>query len=126
MAMSVDSFRKLRKLMQLTLSDNDEEALGALRKANALLRAHAYDWNSAFDRLIKVESPVEMAQHQPSQTLRRADPEAERINNAFEAIEESDPRGSFADFIASLREQWDRSNRLTVAQKEALFKAAGQ
>lgn len=133
MTMPLKTYQQLRKLMMLTHSDNDTEALAALRKANALLREHSYDWNSAFDRLVKVESPIEMAyvhydtgEKAISPAYKRNDPDTLRINNAFEEIEDRDPRGSFADFIASLKDQWDRSGRLTVAQKEALFRAVGQ
>lgn len=102
--MNLKTYNQLRKLMQLTLSDNDTEALAALRKANALLREHSYDWNSAFDRLVKVESPVEMAAESggaskpPAPRARSTDPDALRIDNAFEEIEERDPRGSRMGF----------------------------
>lgn len=153
MSMNLKTYGQLRKLMMLTHSDNDTEALAALRKANALMREHSYDWNSAFDRLVKVESPVEMADFEVELTTsemtclakrtlrngidarltdsevarfakRAAKDETLRIENAFTTIEEQDPRGSFADFIASLKNQWDRVGRLTSAQKDALFKAA--
>lgn len=114
--MDLKTYGQLRKLMMLTFSDSDAEALSALRKANAVLKAHGYDWDSAFNRLVKVEEPVVAAAPEQS--------EAERIREAFDDVEASDPRGSFADFIASLKEQWEANGRLSQNQKDALFKAA--
>lgn len=128
--MDLKSYTQLRKLMMLTHSDNDTEALAALRKANALLREHSYDWNSAFDRLVKVESPIEAAHDPggsgkpPDTRPRTVDPETLRIENAFTAIDEMEFSPGFEDFLGSLKNQWDRVGRLTAAQKEALFKAA--
>jgi len=42
---------KLIKLMQLAQSDNDFEALTALRAATKILRAHNLDWNAMFNAI---------------------------------------------------------------------------
>lgn len=115
--MKLADFTKLKKLMQLTQSGNDNEALGALRKANEILTSYQLDWNRVFSRLVKVETPVESAEDADK-------PERQRIEEAFAAVEDGDPRGSFADFIASLKEQWDQRGYLSEKQKDALFTAA--
>jgi hypothetical protein len=43
---------KLIKLLQLSQSSNDYEALSAIRKANAVLRAKNMDWNQFFSHAL--------------------------------------------------------------------------
>lgn len=43
---------RLIKLLQLSQSSNDFEALAAIRKANAVLRANNMDWNQYFSRAL--------------------------------------------------------------------------
>lgn len=119
MPMKVSEFNKLKNLMMLTTSDNDHEALAALRKANSILKTNGYDWNATFGRLVKVQDEIEAAPQ--DRTAKDIDAQ---INEAFDTIEATDPKGGFADFIASLHEQWADKHYLTPAQKEALFKAA--
>jgi hypothetical protein len=42
---------RLKKLLALTQSENDHEALAAMRRANAILAKHNIDWNSLFAAL---------------------------------------------------------------------------
>ena len=49
MTMSLKAFSTLKRLMQLATSDNDAEALAALRKANSLLQAAGVDWQRVFE-----------------------------------------------------------------------------
>lgn len=44
---------RLTKLLQLTKSPNDHEALSALRKANAALERVGTDWRGLFTRLLE-------------------------------------------------------------------------
>ena len=44
----------LIKLLRMTTSDNDGEALTALRKANALLRSAGWDWEKLINAKIRV------------------------------------------------------------------------
>ena len=123
MTMSLKAFSTLKRVMQLATSDNDAEALAALRKANSLLQAAGVDWQRVFERCVTVGIEVEEA---PEEVDRRAHRARERteILEAFETVEESDPTGSFADFIASLKEQFDKRGTLTENQKAALLKSA--
>jgi hypothetical protein len=111
---TVKQFLQLKKLMQLATSPVDAEALGALRKANAILAAAGVDWQRVFERCVTVTHEVEAA---PDEW-----PDAERIAQAFAVVEES-AKGNFAEFVASLRAQWGEKGWLSPAQKEALFKA---
>jgi hypothetical protein len=115
--MKLSEFNKLKKLMMMTTSDNDQEVLTAVRSANRILAAHNYNWDSTFGKLVKVEDGYPDFDEGPSRD------ENAIIREAFDEVEASDPKGSFANFIASLREQFEKKNYLTVNQKEALFSA---
>jgi hypothetical protein len=124
--MKLADFRRLCKFMQMTFSDSDNESLMALRQANTILKKENIDWDRVLNRVVTLDvedAPPEPAPHHTRPTP-RADDEAARINDAFASIEDNDPRAGFADFIASLKEQWDRKHHLTAAQKDALFRAA--
>lgn len=114
--MSIDKFNQLKKVMQQTTAENDNVALMALRKANSVIAACGYTWEDIFNRLIKVDVPLVPVSEGPSLK--------DTIRTAFNEVLSSDPKGSFADFISSLSEQYDSKGFLTQNQKDALFKAA--
>lgn len=112
--MKLSDFNKLKKFMQMTLSGSDAEKLMAMNKANELLRAENVDWDRVLNRMVHLEvelAPVDADDHA-------------KVEELLSAAEEADPRGSWADFVASLREQFDRSGRLTPKQVAALEKGA--
>ena len=121
MTMSVKTFGTLKRVMQLATSDSDHEALAALRKANQLLREAGVDWQRVFERCVRVGVEVEEAPD--DEAPRSADRRQAAIREAFEEVEASDPRGGFADFVASLKSQFERTGRLTANQEEALFRS---
>ena len=59
--MRLKDFLTFKRIMGLTTSPNDAEALSAIRKANALLMAENTTWERVLDRMVKVESHVEAA-----------------------------------------------------------------
>ena len=117
MTMSVKAFGQLKKLMQLTTSNNDPEALNALRRANALLAEAGVDWDRVFSRCVTVGVDVEAAPDEDR-------PLSDRISAAFEEVLSQDLTGDFATFVDSLHRQWETTGRLSPRQQEALFKAA--
>lgn len=111
MAMPVKDFRQLEKLMMMTTSDNDAEAIAALRKANEILKRHGYNWTSTFQRLVRVqEAEIEEAPRERDENT--------AIREAFEAI--NNP----SSFVHSLREQFEERGFLTPKQRAALFEIA--
>ncbi len=57
--MSPTEFDRLKKLMQMTQSGNDNEALVALRKANSILSRHKLNWEQFIERLqLPAQQPV--------------------------------------------------------------------
>ena len=119
--MKLADFSKLKKLMMLTNSDSDHEALGALRKANALLAANNVDWDRVFGRTVQVVNEFEAEPEDADPGVARLR-EAARIEAAFETL--SEVRGGFSDFVTSLQDQWEKRRFLSERQKEVLFKAA--
>jgi hypothetical protein len=127
--MKLHDFNRLKKFMQMTFSDSDNEALTAMRQANAVLKREGLDWTRVLDRVVTLDVEDADEPSPPSRNATRAAQphgidEAKRINDAFDTIEDNDPRAGFADFIASLKAQWERRHHLTENQKAALFKAA--
>lgn len=133
MAMPVKDFRQLEKVMMMTTSDNDAEALSALRMGNAILKKHGYNWSSAFKRLVKVENPLEGYISEPS-----AEPTRSTGSHAYkdESLHESRKRaireafeeldgvnlGNQEGFVASLKEWFEEKGWLTDGQRESLFR----
>lgn len=126
--MKLKDFNLLKKLMSMTTSDADAEALMAIRQANKLLAAEKLTWDLVFSRTVTVVAEVEAASDgldlDYSKPPARIDPDAERIDEAFAAIDDAGTRGPFGDFIESLREQWNKRRSLSDKQRAALFKAA--
>lgn len=126
--MKIKTFHTLKRLMQQTTSDNDHEALSALRKANDLLKADGVDWDRVFARTVQVINEFEAAPDDgewliDSSKLWRQQ-SATRIDAAFEVLGRKELRGEAEDFIASLQEQWLTRRSLSEKQQEALFKFA--
>ena len=128
--MRLADFSLLKKLMNMTLSGADQERLFAIDKANEIIKKSNTTWDKVLDRVISVEVPVESAEsatgrsEEPTAVAARREAFRKRVEDAFATIEESDPRGDFADFVESIHEQWNTKGRLTDNQLEALFKSA--
>lgn len=119
---------KLIKLMMMTQSSNDGEALAAVRKANALLKVSNLDWDS-FIRSIPVQRP----KPPPSRPMGRGttdnapsshqhhfkDPDIPRMLASLMR----DSKGGFRDFVESINEAWNKYGYLTERQYEAIINA---
>ncbi len=122
MAMPVKDFRQLEKLMMMTTSDIDAEALSALRKSNEILKRHGYTWTSAFQRLVKVERGMEAYTEEPAQKDESLTEARRRtIREAFNDLEAVEIRGGDAEFVESLEDWFTKKGFLTDAQREGLF-----
>lgn len=120
--MKLTDFTRLRKLMGLTVSDNDHEALQALRSANAILKQNDITWDKFFSRTVTVVNDFDAApDDEPNSEGKRR---AKMVDQAFEVLARKELRGDAEDFIASLQEQWANNGYLSEKQQEALFKFA--
>ena len=109
-----DKFELFIKLMMLSTSDQDGEALAALRKANAVLAEANMNW----EELIRAKAKAE---------IRPDERPATGVAEPFieEMLEEllRDVKGSFRDFIVSISEWYDKHGSLTPKQYAAIKKA---
>lgn len=128
--MKIADFRKMKLMMNMTLSGSDQEKLTAIEKVNEIIARSNTTWDKILDRVIKVDVVVESVEDATAGKLGDVNAEERRrafrrrIDDAFAAIEKSDPRGSWADFVADLKSQWERNGRLSEAQTEAVLKGA--
>ena len=121
---------RLVKLMMMTTSSNDNEALIAMRKANAVLGASQKNWQ---DILLTpfARRPEPPPQPQPQQQQRRKpdpkpapDPKAALIEQMFETLlKEVPPEADFRTFVLSVHQQWRKKGRLTDKQYRAIRKS---
>lgn len=112
MPMSITEFNQFKKVMTLTTSPVDAEALAALRRANAILTARGYTWEQVLNRVIKVEVPIEAA-----------DADGDDLAQLFESAMKN-ARGSFRDTVESIHEKWENTGFLTPRQREVIEAAA--
>ena|ERR1044071_2548577 len=113
MAMSIDNFRRLKKLLTLATSDNDNEALSSFRAATKLVASSGYTWAMVLDRVVSVVNEVEEAQES-------GDPD---LDAAFDLALRG-ARGDFRRTLESIREQHAARGFLTPRQREVVLGAA--
>jgi hypothetical protein len=130
MAMSLKDFRQLEKLMTQTTSDNDHEALAALRLANVILKRYNYTWADAFARLVKVDNGMPEVEDGGDSLPRDNNPTASKdaaaIRSAFEAVKFKELPEYLENLIQSFHEQFTQKGYLSAKQQGILFKAAEQ
>lgn len=128
--MKIADFRKLKLLLNMTLSGADQERLTAIDKANEIVKKSDTTWDRILDRVIKVDVLVEFVEDALAGRPGGGDQAAARaafrkkVDDAFETILASDPKGTWAEFIDSLREQWSARAQLSREQLDALFRGA--
>jgi hypothetical protein len=119
------------KLMGMTTSSHDNEALTALRKANAMLVANNLTWQEFLDFYFKKEDrswqvpPSQRRQQKPAEPDKKRYDDAEEIELMFD-MAFAGAKGSFVQFLESLRDWFEQKQFLTKGQYEALKRAANQ
>lgn len=103
---------KLTKLMNLTMSDNDHEALLALKKANSMLKTHRLHWNDLFKE-----------KEQPKSSPKAETPKTKKITieEIFEDVL-GVVSGSTLSFVESLQTYYEDHRTLSQKQLETLLK----
>lgn len=119
MTMSLKEFERLKKFMRLTDSDNDNEALAALRQGRKVLTAHGYTWDSVFDRLVRLDVEAAEPENEPrsSSTRTASASYADDVDRDFAALASAD---FHSDFLDSIREQWEEKRWMSPRQRSAL------
>ncbi|PYF04984.1 hypothetical protein BJ122_102210 [Rhodopseudomonas faecalis] len=119
---------RLIKLMMLTTSSNDNEALSALRMANRMLADASLAWSEVLGSGRQPQRAADPPRRQPpppppSQRRQQAkrndadDGDADDIEAMFEELTTAEFANSF---IESLHRQWKERGRLTAKQIIAL------
>ncbi len=110
-----EDLERLVKLLALTASQHDGEALAAIRRANAVLDRLQIHWVELIDALAKERTViVEVERERVTQ--------ADRIDDAFDLVL-STATGSFRDFIIDLLDQWRAKGSLSPKQLAALLRS---
>jgi len=117
--METKKFEKFIKLMGLTTSSNEGEALNAIRKANFLLA----EANLAWDEFLRGKAKISGTNSKDDIPKKRFE-NADEINKMFQGVTHNLRTGtSFYDFVQNLHQWWERKGYLTQKQYEALRKS---
>ncbi len=116
--MPLASVTTFTKLMMLTTSTNDHEALSALRKANEMLSQSGNNWEEFIEGKVDVELNSGQSVPPVHGGLVHDDPAV--INPMFDSVLGSLRSGSFKTFVTSLHEQWEDRQFLSAKQFAAL------
>lgn len=122
MALDHKTTIKLLNVLNLTTSDNDNEALTAMRTANNILKKHKLDWHKFYN--IPKEQPKYQYEPPPKQEPRQ-EPKKKKSSQVIEMISfirENAWDGFNFDFIDSLEDSFNKYGSLTNKQFKALAK----
>ena len=124
------------KLMMMTTSSQDAEALTAIRKANAILAAANVNWEEFLTAITDSQinqSPTPAADDDDDDDDGFEDigkhngkyDDADEINRLFSRAFARTSHGSgFRDFLDSVHEWWEKKGFLTEKQYHAIRRAA--
>ena len=107
---------KVLSVLNLTTSDNDHEALAAVRTANLILKKNKLTWNEFFKVPFRPEPPPPPKQ-KPNETKFDANADVEEM--IAYVREHAWPNFNF-DFIDSLEASFEKYGSLTDKQFKAL------
>ena len=119
--MKVRDFLQLKKIMELTFSENDAEALAAIRRAGKVLRDHGLTWDRILSKTVTIIAEFEPDPERPPRPEDSPKQRAlydELLDDAERSANEIG--GSAIDFVASVRHHWDIKGWLSKPQVEAL------
>lgn len=125
------------KIMMLSTSENDGEALAALRKANSILADAKVTWAELLNATAQTASRPDQSYRTPPSQRRRAEPDWQNVNNdgrrytdddvidpMFTQAFEKNNNPSFDEFLSSIHIWWTKRGFLTEKQFLALKRAA--
>lgn len=130
--------QRLIKLMMMTTSTNDAEALTALRKANSMLKEDGKDWSSLLGLTAQLNTlknrpapppprpPMKPAGRGTTDTHKYPPPKDRFTDNDIPRMLQSllrDTKGDFRNLIESLYQQWNDKHYLTERQYEVVINA---
>ncbi len=120
--MSLPQLETFTKLMMLTTSNNDAEALTAIRKANAMLASMNNNWQDFIAGKVRlVSAATSLADDDVAAGVATNFDNEEEIRKLFQRLyDKTSPESSFLDFVDSVHEWWQEKGFLTKSQYEAI------
>lgn len=129
--------QRLIKLMMMTTSTNDGEALTAVRKANAMLKVEGSDWSKFLSSPSSIgldrrpqqpppRPPMKPTGRGTTDTHKYPPPKDRFTDNDIPRMLQSlmrDTKGDFRNLIESLYQQWNDKHYLTERQYEVVINA---
>jgi hypothetical protein len=117
------------KLMMMTTSSHDQEALTAIRKANAILASANVNWeeflNATEAAAAKTNTNSGFTSYGSQFSRQTSFTDAAEIDPLFDrAFANVSSGASFRHFLESIHEWWENKGYLTEKQLQALRKAA--
>lgn len=110
---------KLIKLLNLTTSNHDGEALSAMRKANEIIKQHGVLWDS----VIYGPQMNQQKRHESTSWESAKETRKDRIHRMLcEVLENLEEDSSAHEFVSSLYDFFNARGFLTIKQTEALEK----
>ena len=114
---------RLAKLMMMTTSNFDGEALVAMRKANSMLTASKRNWQDILLARPEPQRQQERPRTKKTKT-KQEDPRAPLINKMFAKLFETVAEGStFREFVDSVHSHWVKKGVLSEKQYAAIHRA---
>jgi hypothetical protein len=128
--MKLATFARFKKIMARTTSDNDHEALAALRAANALLKEESLTWERVLSRSINVIQEVEQAPDDDTYRHHHGAPSKSRVQVMLDAalLAEAERKAASIprlsrrsrEFVESIHTFFEEKGYLTDGQRDAI------
>ena len=116
--MSPETHSKLIKILMLTTSENDGEALSAARMANSILKNEGLVWSQVEIRAY-IERPKKVPTYSKPSEPKNDEPD---LDDIFDYVLTETPDWFDSTFVEDLYEKWESGRTLTVKQRESLLK----
>lgn len=117
MSPSTDDITMLKKLLGMTGSSFDGEALAALRKAQDVLRRFKLTWDDVIDY-----SPARKKRVRKAKTTARDDDPI--LAEAFRELARANLRGRIADTIWQIKEDWENGASIAAHRRNIVLNTA--
>jgi len=123
--MKLAAFKLLKKMLEMTFSESDGEALNAIRAANRIVKEADVTWTRILDRVVSIEVEAGFdasdVEGEPASKPTRDAATEKLFEDALDGAE-----GSWRDFLTDVYAKWERYGRLTPTQREAVQKGAAR
>jgi len=117
--MTIQELSKFEKLLAMTNSSNDAEALVAIRKANKMLADARITWKELLSKQVAQEGDGMEAGSAAPDVNKATDNHIQHCLDTLRGVD----LGDFSNFIKDLDKTWNDCKYLTPGQRKPLFDA---